>query len=130
MPDMRVKITEKDIRTFASGDCHVLARKVHEITGWPICAFWLEEKPNEHAFVLAPTGHAVDIQGVHPLVELGKDWLEDDEAEICEVTFDELLEHGWPEGCDVAAPRRAEQLAPHVIANAERALHLEASSVT
>jgi len=125
MPGQRVRITKRDITIFTEGDCHLLARELHELTGWPICAFWLDERPEEHAFVLAPTGHAVDIQGVHLLHDFVEDWLDDPEAEICEVTFDELIENKWPERCSPRAPRRARELAPHVLARAQRDLHLE-----
>lgn len=58
-PDIR----PGDIWRFTCGDCHVLAARLHKITGWPIHCGYDHEFPDVHAFVLTPDGMALDVRG-------------------------------------------------------------------
>lgn len=58
---------------FTQGDCHILARRLHRLTGWPLCAFgW--GGPDLHAFVLMPDGRYLDIDGAQTEDELRERW--------------------------------------------------------
>lgn len=61
---------------FTEGDCHVLARAIHEITGWPMATFASGKYPVTHAFVAMPDGRYLDIEGVSTREELLAHWKE------------------------------------------------------
>src|SRR6185437_10821735 len=66
-------ITEDDVDLFTRGGCLVLAEMISEQTGWPICALNTVDEPDEpdvHAFVRAPDGLYLDIEGKHTGEEL------------------------------------------------------------
>jgi len=116
-----LSITPEDMKLFTTGDCHVLAREISEQTGWPmhLCG----EEYSEHVFVLTPTGHAVDIKGVHDLSDPDEDrWRWGCNPEHYEVSFDDLLDCGWRGHLAPHAPQRASELAPCIIEDAERVL--------
>lgn len=70
-----MRITELDIIRFTEGDCHILARAIHLLTGWPMFSFDDGHgDPDLHAFVIAPSGKALDIEGLHSLRDLRRDW--------------------------------------------------------
>ena len=104
-------ITRADIVTFTRGDCHILARKLHGITGWPMRAL-IDYGMCLHFFVVAPTGHAVDVEGVHTMSSMEERWK-------CSV-FEEMDEEkigrrlGWGEKAQGYASPRADELAPHI----------------
>jgi len=66
-------ITQQDIEVFTDGDCHILARELYEHTGWPMCVFGPCADGREHVFVMTPTGHALDVKGIHTLEALKKE---------------------------------------------------------
>jgi len=116
------RITRADLVTFTSGDCHILAQKLNEIAGWPIHA--LSERTfgaARHFFVVAPTGHAVDVEGVHTISGIKERW---GCEEMKELSWEGVRRLGWGEKARDWATPRAEELAPHIIAEAERALGL------
>ena len=115
------RITQADIITFTRGDCHIMARKLHEITGWPIRAL-IGHDWCAHYFVVAPTGHPVDIEGVHTISDMEERWECSGLEEMNEEEMQRWL--GWGEKAEGWATPRAEQLAPHIIAEAERVLDL------
>src|ERR1035437_8971985 len=71
--DETPKIGQLDVEHFTRGDCHVLAREIHRITGWPMHTFW-KDGPGGHAFILTPTGQALDIEGLHEPKEICTKW--------------------------------------------------------
>lgn len=100
---------QADIERFTCGDCHVFAKIVNELTGWPICCFtesgmW----PMAHAFVKMPNGKFFDIEGVHTRAKLKKIWGK--EYRIRQITFAEIAK-SWHTGAEYSH-RRARTLAP------------------
>lgn len=71
-----MRITSLDVERFTCGDCHLLARAIHELTGWPICAFDAFDGPDIHAFVRTPSGKYLDIEGVHAPHTFKRNWHE------------------------------------------------------
>ncbi len=76
--DFDVRLRAQIERIFTCGDCHHLARAVHELTGWPLVAgsfIGIEEfdvavsvdgrRPAGHAAVRHPSGKLLDIEGLH-----------------------------------------------------------------
>ena len=62
---------------FTCGDCYILARRIHRITGWPMHCFLYpgcSVGPQEHAFVVTPAGTALDVTGEHSLPSFRKKW--------------------------------------------------------
>lgn len=57
-------IRRGDVWRFTSGDCHILAARIHKLTGWPIHCGVDRGDPNYHAFILTPDGKALDVRGV------------------------------------------------------------------
>jgi len=119
---IRNRITRADIVTFTRGDCHILAREMHGASGWPI--YVLSERTfgtARHFFVMAPTGHAVDVEGVHTISGMKKQWVCEF---IREMTVEKIRRLGWGEKAHAWATPRAEELAPHIIAEAQHSLGL------
>jgi hypothetical protein len=68
-------IRDADIDRFTAGDCHIFARRLAAITGWTLATFGTDEDhPVDHAFVIHPSGDAVDIQGRRSLAAFQSDW--------------------------------------------------------
>lgn len=63
-----------DLVRFTEGDCHILARAIHQRTGWTFCTFDYKGSPDAHAFVQRPDGRYVDVQGVTDDVTMKKRW--------------------------------------------------------
>lgn len=63
---------------FTCGDCHILARAIHRVTGWPMATFSFksgkERLPDTHAFVRLPDGRYLDIEGVRTADEMYERW--------------------------------------------------------
>jgi len=55
--------TERDLRTWAHGQCALLAQRMHELSGWPILKLGID-----HFLVQRPDGALVDAYGVHHLM--------------------------------------------------------------
>ena len=69
------QITDEDVKIFTNGACHVLAREVSLLTGWPInCFLDSAEDPDKHAFVVPAPGWRLDVMGTHPAYEHDKSW--------------------------------------------------------
>ena len=90
-------ISEADIEAFTYGDCHILARELSQVTGWPICAFCAEDEPDIHAFVRTPTGEYLDITGCYSPDTFGANWShffdgEDPPYPVIETTYGEILD--------------------------------------
>jgi hypothetical protein len=75
---MRVVVTNprNDIERFTRGGCFILACVIHDLTGWPICAFWndLAYEPDHHVFNLMPDGRYLDIKGAYTKQEMIDEW--------------------------------------------------------
>jgi len=60
------EVSADDITLFTTGGCHILAREIEKIAGWPIHCF-LESSgwhdPCHHAFVVPREGWRLDIEG-------------------------------------------------------------------
>lgn len=75
------EIRPADINRFTCGDCHIFARALNKLTGWPLHGFINDDgEPDVHAFVVRPDGKAVDIEGVHDLQTFVKRWISNDET--------------------------------------------------
>lgn len=59
---------------FTEGDCHILARAIHEATGWPIATFSYDGGPDTHAFVQMPDGRYLDIEGTFTRKQMLDRW--------------------------------------------------------
>jgi len=72
------RITELDRERFQFGDCHILARTIHNLTGWPIHTFFEKDEtgvyPSIHAFVVTPKGTALDVMGERNMRAFKKYW--------------------------------------------------------
>lgn len=69
-----------DVERFTEGDCWLLAKRLHRITGWPLCSFkfWDVEAertvPGDHGFVMVPDGRVLDIEGCVSKRKFAKKW--------------------------------------------------------
>lgn len=61
-----------DLERFTEGDCWILAKRLHRVTGWPIHSFPDDSEPTDHAFVVTPNGFCLDVQGVCSQAEMCK----------------------------------------------------------
>lgn len=60
-----MKVRPADVSRFTEGDCHIFARHMATVTGYPLAVFLDEcEFPDLHAFVVTPDG-PIDILGLH-----------------------------------------------------------------
>jgi len=123
-----VVVSQRDIEVFTESDCYVLARELHELTGWPMFILTPDAYRGaaEHVFVMTPTGHALDVEGIHTIEALQRRW---GSGELQETTWDELVTGGWDGSLDEEAPQLARELAPHIIAEAERSPQMRAGAV-
>lgn len=62
-------INDYDVVRFTEGDCHILARQINRLTGWPMFVFhpdtdddFFDEYGDLHAFVQHPSGMYLDIE--------------------------------------------------------------------
>ena len=114
--DEAVKIGQLDIEHFTRGDCHVLARAIHRLTGWPMHVFWRNDGPGGHAFILTPEGKALDIEGLHEPDEICAKWRCPDYRPI---TWIRLRSAGWTHHYRTTSLQRARELAPLLVEMAE-----------
>lgn len=71
---------DRDNYRFTCGDCHILALRLHRLTGWDLCTFADEdEEPRLHAFVRLPDGRILDVNGVQTETEFRAHWQADDQ---------------------------------------------------
>lgn len=66
-----------DVERFTEGDCHIFARALHKLTGWPIHTFGRRDHPyggDVHAFCVLPDGRIADIEGVRDAKDFCADW--------------------------------------------------------
>jgi hypothetical protein len=113
-----------DHTRFTEGDCHILARAIHDATGWPMATFTArDDRPTDHAFVQMPDGRYLDIEGVKSYRDMVKVWGFRDEARRRDVIglwtwesliakFDVWEEISWPSSPQVAR-RTARKLLWH-----------------
>jgi len=71
-----------DVARFTEGDCHYLARAIHERTGWPMMTFSDRFGPCLHAFVLMPDLRALDVEGPCNIRTFKRRWKSTKIAEI------------------------------------------------
>lgn len=118
-------ISARDISRFTCGDCHIFARRLAMETGWTLATFGtVEGLPAAHAFVIHPSGDAVDIQGRRSMAEFQSDWRWSSASGIVLTwdSWDELAAHNGETGDWSTADGgpysylRASQLAPTVVA--------------
>jgi len=63
------EIAASDIDLFTEGGCHILAREIETISGWPIHCFSAgagDRLPRYHAFVVPAPGWRLDVEGCSP----------------------------------------------------------------
>lgn len=108
------RITELDIVRFTEGDCHILARVLHEVTGWPTHALHdgYNKEPNLHAFVYSE-GLAIDVRGAQPVDQLLAQW---EYAEGIVQTED----IDWGRAIFSGSWRRARTIAPLLVLEGEQ----------
>jgi len=118
-----MRISEADIERFTKGDCHILAHALHLRTGWPIHAFVeVGGIPAIHAFVVTPTGYALDIKGAVALAEFEREW---GVGAHLEVDWHEIRRE-WPT-LSKYSYTRARLLAPALVAQAKKTCLLKTS---
>ena len=119
---MAHRIRPPDYVRFTQGDCHIFARAVNKLTGYPIYCFvapagsGYDEEPDTHAFVVDPQGRAIDIEGRHEDMDAFiANWSKWGSDQIREYSWKELR-HSWG-GPDFGnySYERARQLAPLVV---------------
>jgi hypothetical protein len=71
---MRRRITRQDKVRFMQGSCYQLAKALHDITGWPMYAYWDGAEYDIHVFVETPTGTYLDINGEHTKDQMLARW--------------------------------------------------------
>jgi hypothetical protein len=122
-------ITEKDVKTFQHGWCHVLAHEIQEITGWPIHAFFTDDSldPLIHAFNVTPEGRIVDINGVQTREDFERRWdlyfVEehgDSDGFRQDRTCWEDIESAWEIPKRQSVWRRAREIAPLLVERADQ----------
>lgn len=114
-------ITDDDIERFCYGDCHVLADELSKITGWTVWAFDIENEADVHAFVRTPSGHPLDIYGLHrDLREFKGDWFPPDQIlpRLRRTSHAECSEFWGHEEAFPESRKRAAVVAPLLLAQA------------
>lgn len=78
------------IERYTEGDCWVLMKRLHRVSGWPCAAFYCRDGDGEieasvHGFVQCPNGKYLDVEGVWTAAEMTEKYSEySDEFEgIC-----------------------------------------------
>lgn len=77
---MEFSFRREDVERFTMGDCYILARAIHLLTGWDIACFSYMSNPDNdtwgaaHAFCVRPDGKCIDIEGVHAPDEFIEKW--------------------------------------------------------
>jgi hypothetical protein len=123
-----LEVTAEDVHVFTNGGCHILARHIHDLTGWAMCA-WLFGCPCLHVFVVTPEGHALDVEGLSDMDAFRDKWrVNGERPAVTETCWDELMSHGskWPRE-DAHTSMRAGELAQHLIAQARCGLSPESA---
>ncbi len=107
------------VRRFTEGDCHILARAIHDVTGWKIATFGFEHRgkitPDAHAFIEMPDGRYLDIEGIRTHNEMLNHWTHD--MIITWDSWEDFVKHGegwegtwWP-----SSPKVAERTARRLL---------------
>lgn len=111
-------IRPKDVARFTEGDCHIFAKALHDLTGWPLCAFTWRGRPDCHAFVEAPDGRLVDVEGPMNAKSFCDKWSDFAPGRWGRFTWAGFAEGGWDLTPQISwwSLRRAQQLAPIVVA--------------
>lgn len=90
-------LSERD--RFTTGDCHILALRLHRLTGWSL-AFFSNQKgtPVTHAFVVCPDGDCLDIDGKRPWEAFRAAWKKylDPDDHFVTMTVAEARASSWP----------------------------------
>lgn len=108
------EITSNDISRFTEGDCHILARVLHDHSGGHYQMATLIE--NSHAFCVVDKDTALDINGFQPMEEFLKEW---DSKGYLMVGWDFLRKYGHGKPRDARFGKysweRAKKLAPILV---------------
>ena len=108
--------TPLDLERFTCGDCHILARAISRVTGWPIHALtsrYGDGEPTLHAFVLAPGAVALDIEGARPVDKLIEKWAKWEVAGHVKTSWREIGRE-WGRNYDNSSDRAA-KIAPRLV---------------
>jgi hypothetical protein len=62
------------LERFTEGDCHILAVRIHRLTGWPLATFADDGFPHTHCFVQCPDGEYLDVEGKRPEAAFRDAW--------------------------------------------------------
>lgn len=108
-----ITITDDDKYMFEHGDCHTLALAIHHLTGWQLAALGEpDEACGGHAFVVTPSGQALDIRGQRPMEALLKQYRDRTWSPHNVASID----HEFGGAYEDNAPARAKALAVHLVA--------------
>jgi hypothetical protein len=112
-----LRICPADRRRFTEGDCHVLARAIWKLTGWPIATYHHPRRGADgHAFVLVGDRHLLDVLGLQTIAEARAIWgLFAKGMDIRETTWRELR-NAWG-GSSAYSMQRARIVAQRLVAS-------------
>lgn len=87
---------QQERRIYTTGQCHALARAIHELTGWQLGVMCHDGGDNpqydgDHVICFAPNGMAIDIEGLQPLEEIEEQW----GMHTIPVDLDTVINLGW-----------------------------------
>lgn len=92
---VRGTITVEDQDYFTCGCCHLLAQEISRRAGWPLYSISDDDGlPDDHAFVLHPSGKYLDVNGLHSEEEMLEGWASRDDAQVIHTNWTELLSWG------------------------------------
>ena len=107
-------ITREDVTRFTCGSCHVLAREINKLTGWPIHCFLDDyEGPDHHAFVIPRRNWRLNVEGFLSASEHDELWGSRAEEGHQEFSYEQIS--FW--GMDTEdTTQRAQTIAPLLVA--------------
>lgn len=114
-------LIEDELYWYEHGDCHTLALAIRRLTGWQLAALGEQQDHacGGHAFVVTPTGHALDIRGARSVDQLLRQW---HDSSWCHHTV-ETIEREFGEPYEPQAAAHADDVAARLVAGVEQLGH-------
>ena len=124
-----VEITDNDTLLFTSGACHILAREINKLTGWPIHCFLNEPSgwaPSHHAFIVPRKGWRLDVGGFRATAEHNNHWIASKTNEHKKFSYATIHRSwkgaaNWFDESEDEIVNRAQEIAPLLISLAVEA---------